>query len=662
MLFTSFFLIAGIFIKKTLERQVVENSQKALEVLVVGEGQEMEKYFRKTERLGINSAHFIEELLTDYREKPDDTRLFNTKYKMIDGALRSNIGAFDGGDVSGVFLSNRTALNDEIRWIIMATEAHFDYYAKGVLADVFNMYLITRHGLIRIYEKDWALEIEAGHDFNGDVFYNIADPKHNPEKKQRWTEPYYDSIWKRWMTSLITPIYIDGQFLGIVGHDVVLDDLYRNILSGKYYQSGYGLIFDEQHNLVVHPRYLNRLLDIAEMGTPLKPGTVEDPELDVALGRAIEKYRRAKTKLSVDFFGEDEQFLLLTYKVDFLNWFYAIVVPRAEVTSLLPVFIRDFISGMTAVSIFLFAFVVAITWFSVVRPISRLTGVARAIQNGYLDRRAEIGSGDEIGHLAVAFNAMTDRLEKSLQELEGDLRRKELADEEKKRIIDQLERSNAELERFTYTVSHDLKSPLVTISGYLQLLKKHIEEHNEEGIVLDLDYLTKAAMRMKQLLDELLELSRVGRVINEPVEFSLYDLTAEVLVLLAGTIEDKKAVVNISPDLPRITADRERMLEVMQNLLSNAIKYSQEDLPPLIDVGVKQVNGKQLIYVSDNGIGIDPYYHEIVFGLFNQLDRNIPGTGIGLALVKRIIEVHGGKIWVESKGRGHGSTFYFTLE
>ncbi|MCH8962359.1 MAG: PAS domain S-box protein [Bacteroidetes bacterium] len=235
------------------------------------------------------------------------------------------------------------------------------------------------------------------------------------------------------------------------------------------------------------------------------------------------------------------------------------------------------------------------------------------------------------------------------------------AEKEREHLISGLEAKNRELERFTYTVSHDLKSPLITIKGFLGLLSKDARAGNIERMEEDIELIGTAADQMHQLLAELLELSRIGRLMNPPTAVSLTDLAREAVEMLAGRIGERGARVEIAEDMPVVEGDRLRLLEVYQNLIDNAIKFMDTQPQPSVEIGAT-VNGEQVrCYVRDNGIGIDPKYHEKIFGLFDQLKANQEGTGIGLALVKRIIEVHGGQIWVESEGDGQGSTFWFTL-
>ena len=225
----------------------------------------------------------------------------------------------------------------------------------------------------------------------------------------------------------------------------------------------------------------------------------------------------------------------------------------------------------------------------------------------------------------------------------------------------ELEARNAELERYAYTVSHDLKTPLVTIQGFLGLLEQDAARGDTVRMKRDMDHINTAAGTMYQLLDELLELSRIGRLINPPEEVCLTELAHEAVSLLTGQIKARGVDVEIDPKMPRVFGDRIRLLEVFQNLIGNAVKFMGDQPTPRVEVGARREGAEVVCYVQDNGMGIVSAYHEKIFGLFDRLDQQIEGTGVGLTIVKRIVEVHGGRIWVESEGEDRGATFFFTL-
>jgi signal transduction histidine kinase len=245
--------------------------------------------------------------------------------------------------------------------------------------------------------------------------------------------------------------------------------------------------------------------------------------------------------------------------------------------------------------------------------------------------------------------------------VQRELTERRRAEVERERLIAELEFKNAELERFTYTVSHDLKSPLITIKGFLGFLEQDIARGNAERIKGDIAFITDAADKMYQLLSELLELSRIGWRANPPQSVSMTELAQEAANLITGQLAERGVQLDITPDMPTVFGDRSRLTEVFQNLISNAAKYMGDQPQPRVEVGVRQDDAQTVFYVRDKGVGIEPQYHDKVFELFEKLDSQSEGTGIGLAIVKRIIETHGGRIWVESSGAGHGSTFYFTL-
>jgi len=300
------------------------------------------------------------------------------------------------------------------------------------------------------------------------------------------------------------------------------------------------------------------------------------------------------------------------------------------------------IAGMVSI-----AMVGLIAGILLTRRLAIVTATANQFARGERTARTGIAGDDEIGELGETFDKMAAKLQTNQDE--GDA------------LIKLLSEKNAQLEQFTYTVSHDLKTPLVTVRGFAGMLEQDIANGNKEGIRKDLDYIMTGTATMASLLEDLLKLSQAGQVISEPVEVRLSDLFEQAKKELQALIEKQGAKVEIQQDMSIVYADKTRLLEVAQNLLHNAIKFSNASHPAEISVS-SEIHGDNVVCrVKDNGIGISPEYHDQIFGLFNRLDQSYEGTGIGLALVKTIIEAHDGTVAVDSQGDTNGSLFSFTL-
>jgi len=231
---------------------------------------------------------------------------------------------------------------------------------------------------------------------------------------------------------------------------------------------------------------------------------------------------------------------------------------------------------------------------------------------------------------------------------------------ELRQTLEKLKQSNAELEQFAYVASHDLQEPLRMVASYVQLLERRYKGKLDSDADEFIGYAVDGANRMRALIDDLLTYSRVGRL-GKPFEPTNLEKTMDlVLQNLSASIADSGAIVTYDK-LPVIVADGGQLVQVFQNLIGNAIKFHGKE-PPRIHVSAKDKGTEYQFSVSDNGIGIDPQYFDHLFRIFQRLHtrEEYPGSGIGLAICKKIVERHGGHIWIESQV-GKGSTVYFTL-
>jgi light-regulated signal transduction histidine kinase (bacteriophytochrome) len=333
-------------------------------------------------------------------------------------------------------------------------------------------------------------------------------------------------------------------------------------------------------------------------------------------------------------------------------WFTVIALSEQNILAGVNSFMKwIFVFGALLTAIGIFA-----AWTmsrNITRPLKKLTAAASAISQGNYSALVPIEAyrDDEVGELANAFNIMAADVYNVWQNL----------DTKVKERTSQLERVNKELEAFSYSVSHDLRTPLRAVSGYSIMLKEDYDDKlDAEGKRIVGNIITNARM-MGQLIDDLLAFSRLGKkeLTSTKVDMQLLAISIVNELLQSDLEKDYKINIGI---LPPIEADPGMIKQVLINLLSNAIKYSSKEARPEIEIGSEDEETRTIYYVKDNGVGFDMAYAGKLFGVFQRLhsQEEFEGTGVGLALVKRIIDKHNGEVWAEGK-ENIGATFYFSL-
>jgi two-component system CheB/CheR fusion protein len=268
---------------------------------------------------------------------------------------------------------------------------------------------------------------------------------------------------------------------------------------------------------------------------------------------------------------------------------------------------------------------------------------------------------EAIGQRTMLLNARriyreTNKTEMILLAIE-DVTERKRAEEAVLMLNRELEEKNAEMEQFAYTVSHDLKSPLVTIRGFIGHVQRDVSEGRMDRVADYSQRIDGATGRMSRLIDNLLDLSRIGRVAAESSPIPLAETIQRICRTHGEQLADRGITVAVQEAMPTIYGDEERIGEVFDNLITNAIRYGCDAEDPRIEIGAEDDDNKYRIFVRDNGQGIRAEQHDKIFGLFQRLHPGKDSTGVGLAIVRRIVEVHGGRVWVESSP-GSGATFW----
>ena len=287
----------------------------------------------------------------------------------------------------------------------------------------------------------------------------------------------------------------------------------------------------------------------------------------------------------------------------------------------------------------------------ITKPLRRLTTAAAAIASGDLGQHVDVPGTDELARLGRSFNVMASEVQRARSDLEHQVVERTQA----------LRETNAELEAFSYSVSHDLRAPLRAIHGFARIL---LEDHGTElqpEAKRVLGVIDENTRRMGQLIDDLLSFSRLGRKELETARVDMTELVRTIADEVRRAAGDRALEIKIEP-LPPARGDRDMLRQAVMNLLDNAAKFTRRRTPGHIEVGHRADGAETVYYVKDNGAGFDPRYAGKLFGVFQRLHRadEFEGTGVGLAIVQRIVQRHGGRVWAEGQVDA-GATFSFTL-
>jgi signal transduction histidine kinase len=295
------------------------------------------------------------------------------------------------------------------------------------------------------------------------------------------------------------------------------------------------------------------------------------------------------------------------------------------------------------------------------RPVVDLAEQVRGVAGGDYERKIVSNGSPELARLAEDIDAMRRQISAELAQVREARGQVEWVNDQLQQQAAELTRSNRDLEQFAYVASHDLQEPLRKVASFTQLLERRYKGQLDERADQYIAFAVDGAKRMQVLINDLLAFSRVGRLTREHVEADAGDLVRQALTNLSLAVEETGAEVTVAEPMPRVSVDQSLMVGVFQNLIGNAIKFRGE-APPEIRVEVQDAGDEWEFRIADNGIGIEADYADRIFVIFQRLHPKdaYPGTGIGLAMCRKIIEYHGGRIWLDTAVTS-GTTFRFTL-
>lgn len=471
-----------------------------------------------------------------------------------------------------------------------------------------------------------------------------------------FSDVYFDDFHDKRFEMLITAPVVDlnDVFVGVVVFEVDMNGVYQII------QEKTALGYTGEALLA--KKFENELIYLS----PLKyePNSVLIKKAAIGSKQAIpmQKAVQGKFGAGIDFDYRGKKVIAAWQYFPALDWG---IVAKIDISEAFAdaVYLQK-LTFITIIIMFVFACLIAFyVSLYISKPVKMLAKGAEIIGSGNLDYKVGTKHRDEIGQLARNFDKMTANLKTttaSRDDLNREIKERTQAETMLKQLTEELKRSNKELEQFADIVSHDLREPLRAITGFVELLQMRYKDKLDDQAKEYIQYAVDGGKTMKNMILGLLEYSRVQSKGEKFTKTDANKILKDAIDGLCVSIEENKA--NITNDqLPIIKADASQITQLFQNLIQNAIKFKSEK-PLEIHIGCQRQRNGWLFYVRDNGIGVDPQYHETIFTMFHRVHRQgeYEGHGVGLAVCKRIIERHKGNIFVESEP-GKGSTFYFSI-
>ncbi|MBN1870621.1 MAG: HAMP domain-containing protein [Candidatus Omnitrophica bacterium] len=579
-----------------------------------------------------NKANQIETYL---REKERSVTALSYSSDIIDAMEQFNKALTRQGAYSPEYI----AVDNEYR-------PFFTYYTKS--ADYENLFLVNKDGdvifmakgrrkITSLYETALNKESQLAEVFIRTIKSSkieISDFEYGPEEENGAL--YIGApILKGAELIGVLVLQMDNQGVSqLVRDDTSLGETGETILAAKMKNE---IVFISPVRFDVNAAFQRKV----------KPGEEAGKEIQLAVEGKIGSGK------SVDYRGKE----VLTVRRYFpsFRWGMVVKMDTAEVIASA----NRLRATLVKISLVLLAVVVVMAIAiarSMSKPIMELTRVAGVISKGDYSARAKSSTHDEIGNLAHSFNEMTDNLIAAKANVEQ--KKAELEEQHKL-----LEEANRELDSFTHTVSHDLQAPLRGVASFAAFLEEDYKDKLDGKAQEYLKEIREGTARMSNLIKDLLTLSRISRIKNPFEQVDIHELVETVRKRIEFDINKYKVVLKVQNNLPTIVCDRIKLTEVFLNLINNAIKFSsKQGKPPVVEVSYVSDGQAHKFSVKDNGIGIDPKYHDQVFGIFKRLHSadEYEGSGAGLSIVKKVIDDHQGKVWIESES-GKGAAFFFTI-
>ncbi len=585
-----------------------------------------------------------------------------------DGAWRTRRAGYDGRRMASMWVGRNCDVTFKLKTRVLRAENILNDFIIGWVDSFPSLYFIFKDQVNVGYDPripNWIWQAGADYDTCSGIFYKLATPEKNPSRGIVWCQASREPISQQPYVSVTLPLYQKDEFIGVVGHDIGLQELLTDT-SRTGIEGATHLIFRRDGKLIAQPGQEKRITE--------SDGNFSLQESGDAGLAAL--HRGAAAQQGEEFSGyvPEGDFYYAAARLRGPDWIFASTMPRASLRDRAARTAQWVLwSGVLSVALAL-GIMSVILRRQVARPLAELSRATRRMGAGDTTTRASLPPGDELGALAAAFNEMAEAvagrdaaLERRVAERTAELstansRLAEASDEALRSLAREKELGEMK-SRFVNTVSHEFRNPLAIILSCSDVLQRYDAKLAPEQRQRQLDGIKEAVHRMAGMMEEVLVLGRAeaGRLICEPREVDLAALCHRLIDLTLSATSHRCPVQFHHDPLPgRASVDQGLLQHILSNLLSNAVKYSSEGCA--VDFHLFAENGEAVFRITDRGSGIPA---EDLPGLYQPFHRGsnvgtIPGTGLGLVIVKRCVEIHGGTIHCESTP-GEGTTFTVRL-
>jgi len=681
------------FVGYNLSVSIITNKKKLYNKLIAGYAENIENIFRDSME---NGEYLAKEIVKWYR-KADAAAwdaYFSTKYYVDgNGAVRT---CYAAEDTYGIFVSNRGEFNDRVKRMIIATEHRINIIQQDPILHVLDTYIVMPEQFILIDNKNWPLEIPPDFDFFTQEWANKAIPKNNPNKKNVWSSVYYDPYLKYWMISNATPIYDGTDYLGSLGHDVVLPELLKPI---SEYQRGIPgsqhIIISSDGFIIIHPDFEDLMKESAK-------NFKYKNRRDMTLVNKITKHAQeliTQKSISFDMLINHKKHIATVSKLESVGWYYLQLVPYQVVLS-------KIYSLLTTVIVMSFFVILIITFLiyistnnSIIKPIRETISYIKKIAIGNIPTEIRRDYKGEFNDIKESLNTLIKNYSETVHLAErlanGDLNVHVKARSEKDILAHSLnkmahtlmsrmnrlseakekaEAANRSKSMFLANMSHELRTPMNAVLGYSQLMQRDTSLTPDQRNTLDI--INRSGGHLMSLLNEILEISKIETkqtILNEVI-FDLHTLLRDIKSMFSIQTVAKGLqfdIIGIEKVTQYIKSDENKLRQVLINLLGNAVKFTDKGGITLrvteTHTGEQTATGgtqRIQFEISDTGVGIAKDEIDTIFEYFEQTKSGImkkSGTGLGLAISRNYVRLMGSDITITSE-EGKGSTFSFEIK